>query len=352
MYKKEDELRAFALVKEVHSLYAKLEPCLPYHNEDSDKELFDMRVAAKVVRGDHDAVNDILSVMAGGFKDNPDRRKEYQRTIKLQEELLSFSRGKTAEETVTGCLESRLSWYKKAVAIAKREIPYENGFDWPPEETDNPLSEWTGAIRELQNTIDMLKHYKMPETRKTVYVLIEYNDTAVMSCETYELYLSARLAMGTAYHSALTALDESEYMGESTFIEDERACISAYDADLSCCWEICGTQVYNPEDAGILLEYNQYQAEWRDKLDAVDMQGLVFCENVRRPGGFNVLATYASSCRHMWFSAKKDDQLDPNHIEALKWCRSQGIRPVSSLKQAERILREIDENAEFKHDQF
>ncbi|CAB1251879.1 protein of unknown function [Ruminococcaceae bacterium BL-6] len=56
---------------------------------------------------------------------------------------------------ILNCLEQRLKWYKKAIALKEDEIPFENNFDWPYGNVEN----WRGVERELKNTIDMMKHY-------------------------------------------------------------------------------------------------------------------------------------------------------------------------------------------------
>jgi len=349
MITKTDELKALALIKEIHDLYAVFQPYVRRGAEMQDKEGFDALMAIKAVQGDTDATEDILLAMMESFSADPARQEEYKKAVRLRDILLSLSRSKTAEETVTGCLEARLAWYKKAAAIAKREVPYENGFDWPAEETDNPLSEWTGAIRELQNTIDMLHHYQKPEKQQNIYVLIEYNDTAIISCAPYEMYLNAKLAMETAYHGSISQLDESEYMSESTFIESERACIDACDADDSCCWEICETRLYDPEAADILLDYNKKQIEWWAGVEPGDRRGLLISENVTCPGGYSIFATYSPLGRCMWFSVNKDSEQSLGYLSALKWCVSQGLQHASNLDQAERILQKIDKSASFNH---
>lgn len=351
MYKKEDELLAMSLTKELYKL------CLdysPYEEFTFDEEDFESKkgmvgVAVEILSGAPETALEMLAQLIEGFREEDGSQKEYNQAVELRERIISFSRGQTSEETVQVCLEKRLAWYKKTVDIAKRVIPIENGFEWPPEETDNPLSEWTGAIREIQNTVDMLRHYQKKDERKTVYVLIEYNDTAIISCEPYELYLYAKLAMETAYHNTISPLSIDDYISESTFIEEGRACIETYDADTSCCWEICESYVYNPEDADILLDYNEYQTSWWAEMDAIDRRELIFSGEIKCPGGFIVFATYSPTCHHMWFTVGKEHKTDSNHIEALRWCRSQGIRPASSLKVANRFLREIDGSATFNH---
>lgn len=46
-----------------------------------------------------------------------------------------------------------MEWYKKACQMKSKEIPYENGFDFPP----GSILGWEGAYVELKNTISMLK---------------------------------------------------------------------------------------------------------------------------------------------------------------------------------------------------
>lgn len=65
---------------------------------------------------------------------------------------------------VLNCLKARSAWFEKSIRMAKREIPVENGFDWPlyPGEC-SPFSPinipyWEGAKREIDNTIHMMEH--------------------------------------------------------------------------------------------------------------------------------------------------------------------------------------------------
>lgn len=61
-------------------------------------------------------------------------------------------------------LKCRSAWYEKAIKMARREIPLENGFNWPiyPGECSpfSPLNipYWEGAKKEVDNVIDMMEH--------------------------------------------------------------------------------------------------------------------------------------------------------------------------------------------------
>jgi hypothetical protein len=57
------------------------------------------------------------------------------------------------EHELLSCLENRLKWYEKALQMKKKEIDWENGFDFPVGDTKT----WEGAITELRNTIFMMK---------------------------------------------------------------------------------------------------------------------------------------------------------------------------------------------------
>lgn len=59
-----------------------------------------------------------------------------------------------SREEMIDTLTVRMEWYKKACKMKSKEIPYENGFDFPP---GNILG-WEGAYVELKNTISMLKY--------------------------------------------------------------------------------------------------------------------------------------------------------------------------------------------------
>lgn len=59
------------------------------------------------------------------------------------------------------CLACRLKSYEKAIAMVTKEIPWENGYNWPDYPGRGVLDPeniyyWRGAVRELKNTLDML----------------------------------------------------------------------------------------------------------------------------------------------------------------------------------------------------
>ena len=58
--------------------------------------------------------------------------------------------------SIINCLELRLKWYQKAIAMSNKTIPYENGFNFPSGNIDT----WQGATSELKNTLDMLNANK------------------------------------------------------------------------------------------------------------------------------------------------------------------------------------------------
>ena len=60
----------------------------------------------------------------------------------------------TVKKEILGCLEKRLRWYKEAVRKQEDKFEcYDISFDFPEGNIEN----WKGCIKELQNTIDMLK---------------------------------------------------------------------------------------------------------------------------------------------------------------------------------------------------
>ena len=65
-------------------------------------------------------------------------------------------------DCIMPCINGRIAWYEKAIALSTREIPWENGFTFPTPTVGrgdaSNVSEWRGAIRELKNTLDMLAH--------------------------------------------------------------------------------------------------------------------------------------------------------------------------------------------------
>lgn len=62
-------------------------------------------------------------------------------------------------DQIVNTLKIRLKWYHDALAIAEGKIVKPIGFGFPSStnNTFNPESiwEWRGAVRELQNTLDM-----------------------------------------------------------------------------------------------------------------------------------------------------------------------------------------------------
>lgn len=67
-------------------------------------------------------------------------------------------------KNVLQTLKRRSAWYDKAIKMGKREIPIENGFDWPAVYGGTPptfpvnITHWEGAKKELDNTIAMMEH--------------------------------------------------------------------------------------------------------------------------------------------------------------------------------------------------
>ena len=78
---------------------------------------------------------------------------------------------KYTDEELRNCLEGRLKWYQKALEYrTKGEFP-PIGFVLP----DGNFSVWEGAIREVKNTLNMLKYdsdNKIQEN-KTIKIYIE-----------------------------------------------------------------------------------------------------------------------------------------------------------------------------------
>jgi hypothetical protein len=60
------------------------------------------------------------------------------------------------EHELLSCLESRLNRYEKAIKMKKKEIEWENGFDFP----EGNITTWEGAAKELKNTINMITAHK------------------------------------------------------------------------------------------------------------------------------------------------------------------------------------------------
>ena len=59
------------------------------------------------------------------------------------------------------CLENRLAWYKTSVLWGEGKIQRPTGFNFPTSTNGDyaPESvwEWRGIVREIQNTLNMLK---------------------------------------------------------------------------------------------------------------------------------------------------------------------------------------------------
>ena len=87
----------------------------------------------------------------------------------------------TAEE-LTNCLERRLKWYQKALEYrTKGEFP-PIGFVLP----DGNFRVWEGAVRELKNTLDMMKYDSDNKTQenKTIKIYIEVDGGLVSNVYT------------------------------------------------------------------------------------------------------------------------------------------------------------------------
>ena len=69
---------------------------------------------------------------------------------------------KTYIAQIASCIQARIAWHEKAIAIQTGEAPHENGFDYPTASNSpydlTAISEWRGAVRELKNTLHMLQH--------------------------------------------------------------------------------------------------------------------------------------------------------------------------------------------------
>lgn len=57
------------------------------------------------------------------------------------------------EEELRHCLEERLKWYQKALDYKEKGQFPPSGFTLP----DGNFRVWEGAVRELKNTLDMMK---------------------------------------------------------------------------------------------------------------------------------------------------------------------------------------------------
>jgi hypothetical protein len=60
---------------------------------------------------------------------------------------------KYTTEEIVNCLKLRCDWYQKSIDIVTRKIEWVRPFDFP----DGEVKAWNGAIRELQNTINMME---------------------------------------------------------------------------------------------------------------------------------------------------------------------------------------------------
>ena len=90
------------------------------------------------------------------------------------------------EEELRNCLERRLKWYEEALEY-KNE--YKKNGDFPPigfTFPDGNFRVWEGAVRELKNTLDMMKYdsdNKIQEN-KTIKIYIEVDGGLVSNVYT------------------------------------------------------------------------------------------------------------------------------------------------------------------------
>ena len=90
------------------------------------------------------------------------------------------------EEELRNCLERRLKWYEEALEY-KNE--YKKNGDFPPigfTFPDGNFRVWEGAVRELKNTLDMMKCDSENEVRenKTAKIYIEVDGGLVSNVYT------------------------------------------------------------------------------------------------------------------------------------------------------------------------
>lgn len=93
----------------------------------------------------------------------------------------------TIEEMIN-CLENRKLWYQKAIDMKMGNVAYENGFDFP----DGSVETWAGSVRELHNTIKMLKRYNKPKkvkSHETMYDRIRNFSKEEMTEFVYWVYI-------------------------------------------------------------------------------------------------------------------------------------------------------------------
>lgn len=60
---------------------------------------------------------------------------------------------KYTETELLNCLKKRLKWYEEALGYRRKNIMPPIGFPLP----DGEINTWEGAVRELRNTIAMIK---------------------------------------------------------------------------------------------------------------------------------------------------------------------------------------------------
>ena len=89
---------------------------------------------------------------------------------------------KYTENELLNCLEARLKWYQKALEYrTKGEFP-PIGFVLP----DGNFRVWEGAVKELKNTLDMMKYDSDNKTQenKTIKIYIEVDGGLVSNVYT------------------------------------------------------------------------------------------------------------------------------------------------------------------------
>lgn len=86
------------------------------------------------------------------------------------------------DEELRNCLEARLKWYQKALEYRTKGEFHPIGFVLP----NGNFRVWEGAVRELKNTLDMMKYdsdNKIQEN-KTIKIYIEVNGGLVSNVYT------------------------------------------------------------------------------------------------------------------------------------------------------------------------
>lgn len=117
---------------------------------------------------------------------------------------------KYTENELINCLENRLKWYQEALEYKRKSEFPPTGFTLP----DGNFRTWEGAIKELNNMLDMMKYdSEKSEGKQNAKIYIEVLDGVVQS-----VYTDIKEDIASIIISHTVGFNEGTFVGELILI--------------------------------------------------------------------------------------------------------------------------------------